>query len=232
MPIDLQMAVIWYIVFIFSLVLHEAAHAWSGLRLGDSTAYAGGQVTLNPLPHIKREPVGTVVVPIAAYFLMGWMIGWASAPYNVNWARSHPRKSALVALAGPLSNLLLVILAIVIIRVGFYAGWFYAPDSIGFSHIADPASPGLAFATSFLSILFSLNLILFLFNLLPMPGFDGSYVLFLFLSRSYIDEIFDYISNPASPFISIFIAWYVFDWVFDPVHTLFINFLFPGIVYG
>lgn len=58
---------LWYVVFIFSTTFHEAAHAFTALKLGDSTAYEGGQVTLDPLPHIRREPVGTIVFPILSF---------------------------------------------------------------------------------------------------------------------------------------------------------------------
>ena len=71
---------IWYVVFLFSTTCHEGAHALVAKLGGDPTAFYGGQVTLNPLPHIRREPLGTVVVPILSYLFSEWMIGWASAP--------------------------------------------------------------------------------------------------------------------------------------------------------
>jgi len=70
----------WYAVFLFSTVCHEAAHAWSASKLGDDTAKQGGQVSLNPVPHIRREPFGMVLVPLLSWFMGGWLIGWASAP--------------------------------------------------------------------------------------------------------------------------------------------------------
>ena len=76
----------WYAVFIVSLTFHEAAHALAAWKLGDPTAYEAGQVTLNPLPHIEREPMGTILVPILTFFMMGW----ASAPYDPYWAIRHP----------------------------------------------------------------------------------------------------------------------------------------------
>lgn len=97
---------LWYIVFIFSTTLHEASHALAALKLGDRTAHEGGQVTLNPIPHIRREPIGTVAVPIISFILGGWMIGWASVPYNYAWSLKYPKKAAKMALAGPLANLL------------------------------------------------------------------------------------------------------------------------------
>src|SRR5690242_21552184 len=90
---------VWYGAFLFSTICHEAAHAWSALRLGDDTAARGGQVSLNPWPHVRREPVGMVIVPLLSWFAAGWMIGWASAPYDRTWARQFPRRAALMAVA-------------------------------------------------------------------------------------------------------------------------------------
>ena len=83
---DLGVAVIWYVALLFSLTLHEASHAWAAMKGGDRTAYHGGQVSLDPMPHIRREPFGTVVVPLLSFALSGWMIGWASTPYDPRWA--------------------------------------------------------------------------------------------------------------------------------------------------
>src|SRR5690348_7572570 len=104
-------AVTYFIVFLFSTTLHEAAHAWAALRGGDLTAYHGGQVSLDPRPHIKREPFGMVVLPLVSALAFGWPMGYASAPYDPDWARRHPRRAALMALAGPGANLLLVVVA-------------------------------------------------------------------------------------------------------------------------
>ena len=90
---------IWFAAFLFSFTAHEAAHAWAAMKGGDLTAYHGGQVTLNPLPHIERSPIGMVAVPLVSYFLGGWMIGWASAPYDAGWARIYPRRAAWMAAA-------------------------------------------------------------------------------------------------------------------------------------
>ncbi len=79
---------------LFSMNSHTA---FTAMKMGDSTAYENGQVTLNPFPHIKREPLGTVAVPIISFLLGGWMIGWASTPYNYEWAYENPKKSAAMA---------------------------------------------------------------------------------------------------------------------------------------
>ena len=135
-------AIMTYIVFLYSTVLHEAAHAWTAHRLGDDTAYLGGQVSLDPTPHIRREPFGLVVVPILSYFVAGWMIGWASAPYDPDWQERHPRRAALMALAGPGANFTLVLLSAIGIRVGLATGAFTLPEYASFTRIVDPAGPG------------------------------------------------------------------------------------------
>ena len=81
---NLVLGIAWYAVLLFSLTFHEAAHAFAALRGGDRTAYLGGQVSLDPTPHIRREPLGTVVFPIVIYLISGggWMFGWASTPFD------------------------------------------------------------------------------------------------------------------------------------------------------
>ncbi len=225
--------ILWYVVFIFSTTCHEAAHALTALKLGDRTAYEGGQVTFDPVPHIRREPVGTVLVPIISFLMSGWMIGWASAPYDPYWAMRYPKRSSLMALAGPLSNFLLVLVSFLLIRLGLAFGVFYAPDSIVFSHVTAAANSGIfSSIAKFLSILFSLNLILFTFNLLPLPPLDGSGLAPLFLEKRSAQNYLEFIRhNAALGFIGLYLAWKFFDVVFDPVHLFAINLLYPGMGY-
>src|SRR5437899_321105 len=93
-PETLALGFIWYAVFLFSTTCHEASHALAAKIGGDPTAFHGGQVTLNPAPHIRREPFGMVLVPILSYVVGGWMIGWGSAPYAPWWQERSPRRSA------------------------------------------------------------------------------------------------------------------------------------------
>jgi hypothetical protein len=103
-PEVLMSAFISYVVFLFSTTCHEAAHALVAKLGGDTTAALGGQVSLNPIPHIRRSPFGMVVIPIISFLFSGGMIGWASAPYDPSWERRHPRRAAWMALAGPAAN--------------------------------------------------------------------------------------------------------------------------------
>ena len=133
--VDLASALVYYLVFLYSTTVHEAAHAWAAKIGGDLTAYHGGQVSLDPRPHIKREPIGMLVLPIVSALLSGWPMGFASAPYDPRWAMRYPKRAALMALAGPGANLLLVVLAGIAIRGGILAGVFHAPESVNFDHI-------------------------------------------------------------------------------------------------
>jgi Zn-dependent protease len=222
----------WYFAFILSVVVHEASHALAALRLGDPTAHRGGQVTLNPVPHMKREPVGTIVVPIISFLLGGWMFGWASAPYDRDWAGRHPKRSGLMALAGPAANLVMVLLAAALIRAGVYFGRFYSPDTVNFSHITASYSDGTWEAlAAMVSIVFTLNLILLVFNLLPVPPLDGSGIVPLFLPRDRALRYMEFLDRSPMLFIGIIVAWNVFDYIFDPVHLAAINLLYPGANY-
>jgi hypothetical protein len=140
----LALAAVWYVAFLLSLTCHEAAHALAAKIGGDPTAYEAGQVTLNPLPHIRRSPFGTVLVPLVTFYLSHFMMGWASAPYDPRWQERHPRRAALMAIAGPAANFLLVALSIVVIRVGIAVRFFSAPQQISFSHMVAPGAPGAA----------------------------------------------------------------------------------------
>ncbi|MCB1215631.1 MAG: site-2 protease family protein, partial [Deltaproteobacteria bacterium] len=228
----IQLAILWYVAFLFSLVLHEASHGWAALRLGDPTAYHAGQVTLNPIPHIKREFIGTVVVPILSFVLGGWMMGWASAPYNPRWALYYPKRSALMALAGPAANLFIFLVATFFIKLGYAYGIFEAPQHINFSQVTISVQAGIwASVAKMLSIFFSLNLILCIFNLLPLPPLDGSQLLLLFAKGSWQTKIHQFLFHPQFSFLGLFAAWYLFNPIFDPIHHICINLLYPGISY-
>jgi len=231
MDIDPALAVVWYAVFVVSLTFHEATHAFAALKFGDPTAYYQGQVTLDPIPHIRRSPFGMVLVPIVSFILGGWMIGWASAPYDPYWAQRNRRKAALMALAGPAANFALVLLAALTIRTGILMGFFHIPEQVSFNHITD-AAPGPANALSVLvSILFSLNLVLLVFNLIPLPPLDGSGILSFFLSDLAAQRYNAIMQQPTYRIIGLIIAWNILDFILYPVHTIALNILYPGAGY-
>ncbi|MDB6153663.1 MAG: Zn-dependent protease [Chthoniobacteraceae bacterium] len=224
----------WYVVFVYSTVCHEAAHAWSALKLGDPTAYHGGQVSLDPTPHVRRELVGMVVVPILSFISAGWILGWASAPYDPQWAERHPRRAGWMALAGPVANLILLLLAALLIRVGMEWGAFVPPSfrDWNISHITQ-ATEGrfFEFSATLLSIIFSLNLLLFTFNLLPLPPFDGSNVPLLFLSVPAAEKYRAFMWTPNARLFGMFIAFYGFSKIFPTIQLSALNLLYPGMRY-
>lgn len=197
----------WYGAFLFSTVCHEAAHAWTALRLGDDTAAKGGQVSLNPVPHVRREPFGMVVVPVVSWLLGGWIIGWASAPYSVAWARQFPRRAALMALAGPGTNLALAVLAGLLIRVGYEWHVFSAPHAIAASRLAfAPGGGALDLLAQLLSIFLSLNLLLCAFNLIPLPPLDGSSAPLLLLPPAAAEKYSTVLQSPFLRYAGILLA--------------------------
>jgi Zn-dependent protease len=231
---DLVSGFIFYLVFLFSTTLHEAGHAWAAKVGGDLTAYHGGQVSLDPRPHIQREPFGMVILPLISTLVSGWPFGFASAPYDPRWAMRYPRRAAWMALAGPAANLLLVLLSIVCIRIGVLAGVFHAPDSASFGRLvgADPASiwPGVGFL---ISVVFSLNLVLACLNIFPLPPLDGSGVVMLFMPESTANRYQQLLwQNQMLGFAGMIIAWQAFDMIFDPVFRTAVNLLYPGASYG
>lgn len=231
-PDTLILGLTWFVVFIFSITLHEAGHAWAALKMGDRTAYEGGQVSLNPLPHIQREPVGMLLVPLISFAVNQWMMGWASAPYDPFWAHRYPKRAALMAAAGPAANLLLVIVSGLLIRIGVWRGIFYAPDIANFDTVTAAVEGTWAMgAVTPLSILFSLNLLLFAFNLLPFPPLDGSAILPVLMGDETARRFQQLLNQPMFSLIGLLAAWKLFPYISDPLQLLALNLLYPGAGY-
>ena len=155
---SVQLIAIAIIPIVSAIVVHEVAHGWVALQLGDDTAYRMGRLTLNPLKHI--DPIGTILVPIVLILTLGFAFGWAKpVPVNFNNLRNQRRDTALVAIAGPFSNLLMVIVWLVIGKL-----MTLLPNSLAMF-----ASP-LIYMSMFGVLI---NSILMIFNLLPIPPTDG-----------------------------------------------------------
>jgi len=232
-PETVALGAIWYVVFLFSTTCHEGAHALVARLGGDPTAFHSGQVSLNPLPHIRREPIGMVLVPIVSFLLSKWMLGWASAPYDPIWQRHHPRRAAWMALAGPGANFVLLLLAGIAIRVGVELGRFRPPQSVTFTRITEATGPeAIGFAATFLSVLFVLNLVLGTFNLLPVPPLDGTTGITLLMGEGTALRYLDWIQNQGFGLVGIVVAWVVFGSVFPHIFALALNMLYPGARYG
>jgi Zn-dependent protease len=206
---------IWYIVFLFSTVAHEAAHGLAAHLGGDPTAYEGGQVTLDPIGHIKRSPFGMVLLPIMSYFQTGWMMGWASVPFDSAWGKRHPRRQALMSLAGPAANFALALIGIVAMKVLLAMHVFEIPYQFSFDQLVREAGEpragslvnGLAMA---LSVLVNLNVLLGFFNLIPIPPLDGAGVVEGLFPNS-VGKLYDQMREiPILQFVGLLVAWNVF----------------------
>lgn len=153
---------IFLLILLPAVVIHEVAHGWAALKLGDPTAKLAGRLTLNPIKHL--DLVGSFIVPFLLILSAGFALGWAKpVPYNPNLlSRDYKYGPLKVALAGPASNFLIALITALIIRLG---GGFL---SFG--------------AVSILETIVSINILLMVFNLIPIPPLDGSKVLSTFLS--------------------------------------------------
>ena len=147
-------------ILIMSVVIHEVSHGAVANMLGDPTAKLQGRLTLNPLKHL--DMFGSVIVPAISYFFGGFIFGWAKpVPYNPYNLKPGRWSEAMVAGAGPASNLSLAILFGLLLRFGLNQGW-----NEGFVHIT--------------SLVVFVNLLLMVFNLVPIPPLDGSKLLYAF----------------------------------------------------
>lgn len=157
-----QIFAVWVLPVLFAITVHEVAHGWLASKLGDKTALIMGRVTLNPLKHI--DPLGTIIIPAVLLLLGGFIFGWAK-PVPVNWNNlNKPRRDmALVALAGPVSNLLMALIWAAIAKLGLVL-----LESYGLQWAAAIRYMGEA------GIL--INLMLMYLNIIPIPPLDGSRV--------------------------------------------------------
>ena len=189
---QLTFAVFEFVILLFSLSFHECAHAWMASRLGDQTARMQGRVTLNPMSHI--DPLGTLLFPAIAIFgrfigiglFAGMLIGWAKpTPVISRNFRKIRRDENLVTLAGPVSNLILALAAVVVLLVLIHAipGSDAAPSGreIVIATFNSELLQGVSPSVQALALLglaaIEVNLSLFIFNLLPVPPLDGSHLL-------------------------------------------------------
>ncbi|WP_319557569.1 site-2 protease family protein [Thiomicrorhabdus sp.] len=163
----MQNIAIWALPIIFAITLHEAAHGWMANKLGDPTAKMLGRLTLNPLKHI--DPIGTVIVPLALLIFSGVALGWAKAvPVTMQNFKRPKQDMAWVAIAGPGANLLMAVGWAFIIKLG--ESLQYSLPEIGVFMVYT----GMAGV--------SINLLLLVLNLIPIPPLDGSRVVSAFLS--------------------------------------------------
>ena len=232
MEIDLAMGFVWFSAFLFSTTVHEAMHGLVAWKCGDPTAYHGGQVSLSPVPHVRREPIGMLVLPLLTSLTQGWVIGWASVPYDPLWAERYPRRAALMAAAGPAGNFLLAALALAMMRSGLALGWFVAPETATYEIVVSQAGEGAAFLATALSVMLVMNTFLGVFNMLPFPPLDGCAVLKAFLPERYAARLGELESSGAMSLVGLVIAWQVFPLVTDPLFSTVLRIVHPGESYS
>lgn len=170
---DFLTAAVGMVVFVFSVIVHENAHGLAAEHFGDPTARALGRITMNPIPHL--DPIGSLLLPIAAYLSGVPFIGWAKpVPVNPANLRNPVVHNAYVAAAGPASNLLLA----------FASALLWIVVGIVFKHVPgliDSGERTLFFFNTLCSSMITLNCVLAIFNLLPIPPLDGHWILMRYL---------------------------------------------------
>lgn len=170
------------IILIFSVILHEVAHGYVALLRGDPTARDAGRLTFNPLPHI--DIFGSIILPIMGLLLGGWVIGWAKpVPINPYNFREPQKDLMLVGAAGPAANIGLAIAGAILFRIGL----------------------GETFVGQFFAFLIFINLLLLVFNLVPIPPLDGSRILQHFLPTGAREAYMRI--EPFGFFILLFLLW-------------------------
>lgn len=162
--------IIYLLILLFSVVLHEMAHGYMALYRGDTTAKYMGRLTLNPLKHM--DPIGTVLLPLFTFFASGFIFGWAKpVPYNPYNLKNPRLDEVLIALAGPATNFFLAVVAALLYRV---VGNF----GVELSALSFLGEQGVQTLVALLYGTTLLNVGLTLFNLIPIPPLDGSKLLF------------------------------------------------------
>lgn len=211
-----------------ALSVHECAHGWMSYKLGDPTARNLGRLTLNPIKHI--DPIGLVCM---IFFRFGWA---KPVPVNARYYKKPRRDMALVAAAGPISNLLMCLIAVILVYVSFFIYRFVVTDPYPFWHIWNlwAGVEGLvmpeAFSGKLIFLIFTflmnfgmLNASLAVFNLIPVPPLDGSRIAFIFLPVKFYFGIMRY-----ERYIQIVLWILIFAGAFDAI----LSFLVGGIFYG
>jgi Zn-dependent protease len=218
-------AVFEFVVLIFSLSVHECAHAWTASRLGDQTARMQGRVTLNPMYHV--DPIGTLLFPaliifgpfIGFSFFSGFLVGWAKpTPVITRNLLRIRRDDNLVTLAGPASNLLIALIAFTVLAI--VAGVIPDGHRVVVLSFLSILPPGMAEVVPhplllICSVAILVNLSLLVFNLLPIPPLDGSHILRNLLPYNAV-QAYDRIPIWVSYLLMIFLGGFVMSLLLSP----------------
>ncbi len=195
MDLDVVVIIFQVVVFLFAISAHEAAHAYVAWRCGDPTARMLGRVTLNPLRHI--DIFGTILLPLLAIIFHFPVIGWAKpTPVNPrNFGRHVVRSDILTSLAGPVSNLLLALLAVGLLALVSLASpqGSLIVKSLAMGMMVDTGSPLLPLCLLLYQAMF-INVLLAVFNVIPVPPLDGSHVIRHLLSPGVL-RVYDMVGT-------------------------------------
>lgn len=223
---NLPILVLEFLAFLLAICVHEAAHAWTASQRGDQTARMLGRITLNPVRHI--ELFGSVIFPLVGLMAGGWLLGWAKpTPIDPRNLKKMPLDDILISLAGPISNLLLALLAVFALRLMLLV----APTATtgAFLHLGNPR-PSDSFwvpLANFAVYSLQLNVLLAVFNLIPIPPLDGSHILRHFLPESLARPYQMLYQNGMLCFLLLIGAIYIHipDMMFTPVMNAFSHLL-------
>jgi Zn-dependent protease len=232
LQLQFMVGVFEFVLIIFSLSFHECAHAWMASRLGDQTARMQGRVTLNPMYHM--DPIGTLIFPAIAIFgpmigigmFAGLLIGWAKpTPVITRNFKKIVRDDNLTTLAGPFSNMAIVLAAFVVLTVISLAapgGHEMVLDTF-FQNTLNMDAPGPVQALQGLVLIailaIEVNLSLFVFNLIPIPPLDGSHLVRNTLPYSAV-QVYDRIPMWVSYLLMIFLGRFIMDLFISPLRAL------------
>jgi Zn-dependent protease len=214
----LLIATFKFVLLVFSLSVHECAHAWMASRLGDQTARLQGRVTLNPMYHV--DPIGTLLYPALTLFIFrgGVLFGWAKpTPVITRNFKKIVRDDNLTTLAGPASNLLLTLIAFLVLA-GIEIGMPGGRELVIGTFVGMPTaalSSSLAAIVILAILAIELNLTLFFFNLFPVPPLDGSRIVRNLLPYNAM-RAYDNISGIASWFVMIAMGWFLLPLLMRP----------------